>query len=199
MNELPITTTFFLPSPSAERIFWTLFTCLSVKILYSSLNPGRGSDLGIPPVASTSFVYGMFFPDFVDTDFSCRFTDATSSVRFVMPASANHCSERSSIFDASGIRALESLVRSIGRDSLEMTVMLPEYLRVVRVWMSEIVPEPLLLIFGLVVLFLFYSWRVDGTGKTNPPITTTFSSFEVEHFPTGTRRPVLISFSVPRM
>jgi hypothetical protein len=66
-----------------------------------------------------------------------------------MPASANHCSERSAIFDASGIRALESLVRSIGRDSFEMTVTDPEYLRVVRVWTSEIVPEPLLLIIRL--------------------------------------------------
>lgn len=38
----------------------------------------------------------------------------------------------------------------------------------------------------------------DGN-RTNPPIMTTFSSLETEHFPTGFRCPDLISFSVPRI
>lgn len=67
----------------------------------------------------------------------------TSSTRVVIPASANHCSGRRVILDASGIRALESFGRSIGIDSLEMLVMLPGYFRERRVWRVEIVPEPL--------------------------------------------------------
>lgn len=59
MKELPITT-MFLPfsSPMAESMAWTSGMVRRTNMLERSLKPGRGSLLGVPPVARMSFEYG---------------------------------------------------------------------------------------------------------------------------------------------
>ena len=96
------------------------------KIFPSSLNPGRGRGRGTPPVARTSLVYGTDLPDFVATVFPLKSTEVTSSETVSIAASSYHSRGRQRSFSASGIRALESLVRSMMRfGSLEMTVTEP--------------------------------------------------------------------------
>ena len=59
MKEEPITTIFFFfCSPTAERMAWTSGMVRRRKMLESSLKPGKGSALGVPPGARMSLVYG---------------------------------------------------------------------------------------------------------------------------------------------
>ena len=110
-------TTIFLPffSPTAERIFCTSETVRRTKMFLSSLKPGSGSFLGVPPVARTSFVYGYDLPEAVVMDFWVKSMEVTSSLTVFMEAESNHSWGRRRIFEESGMRAFESLVRSIGR------------------------------------------------------------------------------------
>jgi len=67
MKELPMITIFFFPSPMAVLIAFVCEISLRTKMLPSSLKPGSGSFLGVPPVARTSLVYGNELPLFVET------------------------------------------------------------------------------------------------------------------------------------
>ena len=84
-------------------------------MLDRSLNPGRGRALGEPPVARMSLVYRCVFPDLVATVCFSKSTPDTSSRTVLTETESNHSWERNCSFDASSIRAFESLVRSMGR------------------------------------------------------------------------------------
>lgn len=99
---------------------------------------------GWPPVARTSFVYGTVLPDAVVTALVVKSTPVTSSEMVSMPASAYHSRGRQSNFDASAIRAFESLVRSMTKsDSLETMVIWPGYFSSRSVCTTPMVPLPL--------------------------------------------------------
>ena len=122
------TMTIFLPffSPTAERMACTSGIVRRRKILERSLKPGKGRAFGVPPVARTSLVYWWEEPEAVETVLDLKSMLVTSSWRVSIEEVLNHSCDRHSSFDLSAIRALDSLVRSIGRyDSLEMMVIAP--------------------------------------------------------------------------
>lgn len=64
MKEEPTTTTFFpFCSPTALRMACTSGMVRRRKMLESSLKPGRGNALGVPPVARMSLVYEWEEPE----------------------------------------------------------------------------------------------------------------------------------------
>jgi hypothetical protein len=109
-----------------------------------SLNPGRGNALGEPPVARMSLVYGYVFPDVVETNRFSKSTPDTSSFMVLTEMESNHSWERNCSFDASEMRALESLVRSIGRygsEWISVTGNLHPFSR--NAWIAPMDPLPL--------------------------------------------------------
>jgi len=107
------------------------------------LKPGRGSFFGVPPDARMSLVYLYAEPDFVETDLLLKSTDVAVSLTKSMSASLYHCSSLSHTLEGSVMSALESFVRSMGRPSLEMTVMLPLKPCSRSFWTAPNVPDPL--------------------------------------------------------
>jgi hypothetical protein len=88
MNELPTTTTFLPLSPTALRMFCASGSVRSRNTLpRSPLRPSSGSHLGVPPVASTSFVYSYDLPDLVDTFLLAKSTLCASSSTISIDAS----------------------------------------------------------------------------------------------------------------
>lgn len=80
----------------------------------------------------------------METDLDLKSTAVTVSLAKLMSASLYHCSSLSQTLEGSVMRALESLVRSMGRPSLVMTVMLPLKPCSRSFWTAPNVPEPLL-------------------------------------------------------
>lgn len=84
-------------------------------------------------------------PDLVATVLALKSTEITSSETVSMDAASYHSLGRHWIFSASGMSALESLVRSMMRfGSLEMIVIEPVYLSSRIAWTRPKVPLPLM-------------------------------------------------------
>ena len=81
-------------------------------MLESSLKPGRGRLLGVPPVAKTNLVYGYELPPLVETFLPEKSTSVTSSLTVVTEPSLNQASSRRAILDVSSMMAFELEISS---------------------------------------------------------------------------------------